>query len=122
MGPSLGGMVVLAYAALFPGAARRLVSISGTLAASPFAIALRSIQREAITGDPDWRHGNYAADRPPRIGMSLARKLGTVTYRSARSGSSASTASRSGPTSSAMSPSPRSSRSRAISSPRRAAG
>lgn len=83
MGPSLGGMVVLAYAALFPGAARRLVTISGTLAASPFAIALRSIQREAITGDPDWRHGNYAADRPPRTGMSLARKLGTVTYRSA---------------------------------------
>ncbi|EQD56809.1 homoserine O-acetyltransferase, partial [mine drainage metagenome] len=29
MGPSLGGMVVLAYAALFPGGARRLVSISG---------------------------------------------------------------------------------------------
>jgi len=83
MGPSLGGMVVLAYAALFPGAARRLISISGTLAASPFAIALRSIQREAITGDPDWRHGNYATDRPPRTGMALARKLGTVTYRSA---------------------------------------
>lgn len=83
MGPSLGGMVVLAYAALFPGAARRLISISGTLAASPFAIALRSIQREAITVDPDWRHGNYTADRPPRTGMSLARKLGMVTYRSA---------------------------------------
>lgn len=83
MGPSLGGMVVLAYAALFPRAARRLVSISGTLAASPFAIALRSIQREAITGDPDWRQGNYTADRPPRTGMGLARKLGTVTYRSA---------------------------------------
>lgn len=83
VGPSLGGMVVLAYAALFPGAARRLVSISGTLAASPFAIALRSIQREAITGDPDWRHGNYATDKPPHSGMKLARKLGTVTYRSA---------------------------------------
>lgn len=83
MGPSLGGMVVLAYAALFPGAARRLVSISGTLAASPFAIALRSIQREAVISDPDWRHGNYTADRPPRAGLRLARKLGTVTYRSA---------------------------------------
>jgi len=83
IGPSLGGMVVLAYAALFPGAARRLVSISGTLAASPFAIALRSIQREAITSDPDWRQGHYTADRPPGTGMSLARKLGTVTYRSA---------------------------------------
>ncbi len=83
MGPSLGGMVVLAYAALFPGAARRLVCISGTAAASPFAIALRSIQREAITGDPDWRGGDYAADRSPVAGQRLARKLGTVTYRSA---------------------------------------
>jgi len=82
-GPSLGGMVVLAFAALFPGATRRLISISGTPAASPFAIALRSIQREAITSDPDWRNGNYSADRPPRTGQRLARKLGTVTYRSA---------------------------------------
>jgi homoserine O-acetyltransferase len=83
MGPSLGGMVVLAYAALFPGAARRLVCISGTAAAAPFAIALRSIQREAITSDPDWNHGNYTAERPPVRGQRLARKLGTVTYRSA---------------------------------------
>jgi homoserine O-acetyltransferase len=83
MGPSLGGMVVLAFAALFPGAARRLVSISGTAAASPFAIALRSIQREAITSDPDWKEGHYAPEAPPRTGLRLARKLGTVTYRSA---------------------------------------
>lgn len=83
MGPSLGGMVVLAFAALFPDAARRLVSISGTTAASPFAIALRSIQREAITSDPDWKQGQYTADKPPRAGQRLARKLGTVTYRSA---------------------------------------
>jgi homoserine O-acetyltransferase/O-succinyltransferase len=83
MGPSLGGMVVLAYAALFPGSARRLVCISGTQAAAPFAIALRSIQREVITKDPDWRAGDYAPDSPPITGQRIARKLGTVTYRSA---------------------------------------
>jgi homoserine O-acetyltransferase/O-succinyltransferase len=83
MGPSLGGMVVLAYAALFPRAARRLVCISGTAAAAPFAIALRSIQREMITSDPAWRDGNYHPERPPLTGQRLARKLGTVTYRSA---------------------------------------
>lgn len=83
MGPSLGGMVVLAYTAMFPQAARRLMCISGTMAAAPFTIALRSIQREAITNDPDWRNGNYSAERPPVIGQRLARKLGTVTYRSA---------------------------------------
>jgi homoserine O-acetyltransferase/O-succinyltransferase len=83
MGPSLGGSVALAYAALFPGNARRLVCISGTAAASPFAIALRSIQREAITADPAWAGGNYPPERPPITGLRLARKLGTVTYRSA---------------------------------------
>lgn len=83
IGPSLGGMTVLAYAAQFPGTARGLISISGTAAASPFAIALRSIQREAVIGDPAWQKGNYPFDAPPRTGLRLARKLGTVTYRSA---------------------------------------
>ncbi|MGH8303988.1 MAG: homoserine O-acetyltransferase MetX [Steroidobacteraceae bacterium] len=83
MGPSLAGMVVLAYVAMFPGGARRLVCISGTAAAAPFAIALRSIQREIITKDPDWRGGDYPTGRPPITGQRIARKLGTVTYRSA---------------------------------------
>jgi homoserine O-acetyltransferase len=83
MGASLGGMVVAAFVAQFADGARHAVSISGSPAASPFAIALRSVQREAILRDPDWQGGNYAADRPPRNGMRLARKLGTITYRSA---------------------------------------
>jgi homoserine O-acetyltransferase/O-succinyltransferase len=83
IGPSLGGMIVLAYAAQFAGAARRLISISGSPAASPFAIALRSIQREAILRDPDWRGGAYTDEHPPATGMRIARKLGMMTYRSA---------------------------------------
>lgn len=83
IGPSLGGMVVLAYVALFPEGARRLISISGSQAASPFAIALRSVQREAILRDPEWHGGQYDPDAPPRTGMRLARKIGTITYRSA---------------------------------------
>lgn len=84
IGPSLGGMVVVAFAAAVPGGARRLVSISGSPGALPFAIALRSVQREAITSDPAWNNGNYAdTDDFPHAGMRLARKLGTITYRSA---------------------------------------
>lgn len=84
IGPSLGGMVVLAFAACVPGRTRRLVSISGSAAASPFAIALRSVQREAVMSDPDWRAGAYASTtHGPRAGMRIARKLGTITYRSA---------------------------------------
>jgi len=83
MGASLGGSVAIALAALVPAGARRLISISGSAAASPFAIALRSVQREAILRDPDWQGGNYPPEHPPRNGMRLARKLGTITYRSA---------------------------------------
>jgi homoserine O-acetyltransferase len=83
VGASLGGMVVLAFAAQFAGVARRVVSISGSPAASPFAIALRSLQRDAILTDGDWQEGQYSGDVRPITGMRLARKLGTITYRSA---------------------------------------
>ena len=84
MGPSLGGMVVVAFAAVAPGGARRLVSISGSSASSPFAIALRAVQREAVMSDPAWNQGRYAENaRGPQSGMRIARKLGTITYRSA---------------------------------------
>ena len=82
VGPSLGGMTALAYCALFPGEADRLVTISGAVRASPFAIALRSLQREMVRSDPAWHGGNYVPGRGPRLGLRLARKLGTITYRS----------------------------------------
>jgi len=83
VGASLGGMAVLAFAAQFAGVARRVISISGSPAAMPFAIALRSTQRDAILTDPDWQDGQYSGDVRPVTGMRLARKLGTLTYRSA---------------------------------------
>lgn len=83
VGPSLGGMTSLAYCALYPGEAERLVTISGAAHANPFAIALRSLQREMVRSDPAWRGGNYEPGRGPRLGLRLARKLGTITYRSA---------------------------------------
>lgn len=84
MGPSLGGMVVVAFAAAVPSGARRAISISGSSASSPFAIALRSVQREAVMSDAAWNKGNYSdTERGPQAGMRVARKLGTITYRSA---------------------------------------
>lgn len=83
VGASQGGIVALAHLALFPGGARHLISISGTMAAKPYALALRSIQRDAVMADPAFRGGDYPPDDPPRAGLALARKVGTVTYRSA---------------------------------------
>ena len=83
VGASLGGMTSLAYSILYPEMAEGLVSISGSARAAPFAIALRSLQREIIRSDPAWKNGHYAPDETPVIGMRLARKLGMLTYRSA---------------------------------------
>lgn len=82
IGASLGGVTVLAFAVQFPLAVRNVVSISGATGANPFAIALRSLQRELVRSDPAWRGGNYEPGRGPRQGLRLARKLGTITYRS----------------------------------------
>lgn len=80
VGPSLGGMTGMAYALRYPGAVRRLVSISSAAHALPFAIAVRSLQREMIRSDADWQGGYYTEN--PIQGMRLARKLGMLSYRS----------------------------------------
>ena len=81
-GCSLGGMDVLAYALLYPGTYRDLVSISGAVHARPMAIAVRSLQRDIIRTDPAWAGGRYPTDGGPAEGMRLARKLGMMSYRS----------------------------------------
>lgn len=81
LGASLGGMSALAFALEFPDAARNLVLISSAAQARPFAIAIRSMQREAIRSDPAWAAGYYAGHGPVS-GMRLARKIGMLSYRS----------------------------------------
>jgi homoserine O-acetyltransferase len=83
LGNSMGGMTALAYLVRHPGSARRHISISTAPQAQPFAIAIRSLQREAIRLDPHWNQGHYDDDHYPEAGMSIARKLGVITYRSA---------------------------------------
>ena len=83
IGNSMGGMSGLAYCVRRPGASRSFVSISSCTSALPFAIAVRSLQREMIWRDPRWKNGTYLSDEPPVAGQRLARKLGMMTYRSA---------------------------------------
>lgn len=83
VGASLGGMSALAYALMFPNEAEVLVSLSSAVHSEPFAIAVRSLQRELIRSDGAWQGGDYPAGDGPREGMRLARKLGMVSYRSA---------------------------------------
>src|SRR5438045_5424444 len=59
IGPSMGGMTAQAYALRFPSFAPNLLLISTAPQALPFAIAIRSLQREAILRDPTFKDGNY---------------------------------------------------------------
>jgi homoserine O-acetyltransferase len=83
VGPSMGGMTAIAYAMQHADACEALVTISAACRSLPFSLAIRSIQREAIRTDPDWNGGDYEGKGPVN-GMRLARKLGLMTYRSAK--------------------------------------
>jgi homoserine O-acetyltransferase len=83
VGSSMGGMSSIAYAMQYPGDINYLISISAATRALPLTIALRSLQREIIRCDPAWNGGHYSEDSRPLSGMSLARKLGLVSYRAA---------------------------------------
>lgn len=82
VGPSMGGMAALSYAKQFADEVNGLVVISAAAQALPFAIAIRSLQREVVRNDPEWCDGNYAVGAGPVRGITTARKLGLTSYRS----------------------------------------
>lgn len=84
IGPSLGGMVALEWPLLFPEYIRTIVSLGSTAKHSPWCIGLSAAQRDAIKSDPAWKDGEYG-DVQPENGLSLARKIAMISYRSARS-------------------------------------
>ena len=82
VGPSMGGMTALAWVTGQVGRTQHMINISSALEADPFAIALRSLQREIIKSDVDYKQGNYGVGFSPFSGMILARTLGLISYRS----------------------------------------
>ncbi|KAJ3025792.1 UNVERIFIED_CONTAM: hypothetical protein HDU68_006668 [Siphonaria sp. JEL0065] len=83
VGSSMGGMQSLAAAALYPDRVQRIVSISAAARSHPYSIALRHAQRQVLMSDPNWMGGSYYEHGViPDKGLSLARQIGTITYRS----------------------------------------
>ncbi|MET0894466.1 MAG: homoserine O-acetyltransferase [Acidimicrobiia bacterium] len=85
VGGSMGGMRVLEWAVGHPDRVARAVVISVGAQATAEEIALCSVQMRAIRADPKWRGGNYYDAAPgdgPHEGMSLARGIGHISYRS----------------------------------------
>ncbi|XP_038046276.1 serine O-succinyltransferase-like [Patiria miniata] len=82
VGSSMGGMTSLLAPALYPDRVGRAICISSCAQTHPSTIAMRYLQRRAIMTDPNWARGHYYGSSYPRMGMKLARELGTITYRS----------------------------------------
>ncbi len=79
-GSSLGGMQVIEWGILFPEFCATIIPISTAARQPAFCIGLNVAARKAITNDPTWNHGFYA-DQPAE-GLSLARMIGMLSYRS----------------------------------------
>jgi homoserine O-acetyltransferase len=82
VGASMGGMLVLAFAQLYPEMAERAIVIAATHAQHAQAIAWNKIGRRAIMDDPLWHGGKYydSPQGPPKHGLAVARMIGHVTY------------------------------------------
>ncbi len=82
IGGSMGGMQVLEWAMMYPEMVDAIIPIatSGRLTAQ--CIAFNAVQRQAILNDPDFQDGRYYPGKGPVKGLSLARQIGTITYKS----------------------------------------
>lgn len=73
-GGSLGGMVVLALAALAPDRFERILPVASSIVASPWVVGWNHVARSILKLDPGYPH---LAAR----GLEVARQLAMLTYR-----------------------------------------
>ncbi len=82
IGPSLGGMQALEWAASYPDRVRAVALIGVGGRHSPWCTGISEAQRTAIKADPHWDEGNYSEDSRPTNGLAAARMMAICTYRS----------------------------------------
>lgn len=84
IGGSMGGMIVLELAVMFPDRIASIVPIATCGAATAQQIAWWSTGRRVIALDPKWNGGDYY-DAPngegPHAGLALARQVSQITFR-----------------------------------------
>lgn len=87
MGGSLGGMLALEWAATFPAWVDALCIVGSCGRHPDWAIGFGEAGRQAVYADPLWEEGYYAVrgGKPPLKGMSVARQLAMLSYRTPQS-------------------------------------
>jgi homoserine O-acetyltransferase len=81
MGGSLGGMQAMQWSIAYPKRVRHAVIIASTAKLSAQNIAFNEVARRAIVNDPDFHGGHYyEKNTVPKLGLSIARMIGHITY------------------------------------------
>ena len=82
IGGSMGGMQVLEWAVTYPEFTRSVIVMAVSAASTAMQIAFNEIGRRAIRLDPQWMEGRYYPGDGPTEGLSIARAVATITYKS----------------------------------------
>lgn len=83
VGGSMGGMMALAYASLYPHQVAGVFAMGAPIAHLPWAIAYHAVGRAAIEHDPHFSGGDYyEREHGPDQGLALARMNDMISYRS----------------------------------------
>lgn len=82
VGGSMGGMNALEWGMQDAIPVEKLIVLAAPAKSSPLVIAFHEIQRQAIMLDPSWRGGDYYGREIPSSGLSVARMIGVLSYRS----------------------------------------
>ncbi|WP_019120234.1 homoserine O-acetyltransferase MetX [Brevibacillus massiliensis] len=83
IGGSVGGMQVYEWMTEYPEMMQLALPIATCSRFSAIAIAYNDVARQAIQSDPEWQGGDYYPGAGPRRGLSVARMIGMITYRTA---------------------------------------
>jgi homoserine O-acetyltransferase/O-succinyltransferase len=81
-GGSVGGMQALEWAVMYPELVDTVIAVAASERLTPLAIAYNLAERKAIMNDANWCAGSYYGRTFPAAGLSLARMIGTITYKS----------------------------------------
>ncbi len=80
VGPSLGGMLAMNFAARYPRRCSRILPIACGIEPTTLTRAHNLEQILAIENDPNFRDGHYYDSEPPVRGLALARMISHKTY------------------------------------------
>lgn len=81
IGGSLGGMLALEWAVMYPQFVMSLAPIATAARQPAWALGMAEAQRQAITADVCWERGHYKADASPDAGLAAARAMAMMSYR-----------------------------------------